>query len=41
RFSLPDTADLDRIQAKDRNGVLEVVIPKKQEVQPRRIAVAA
>jgi len=41
RFSLPDTADLDAIQAKDRNGVLEVVIPKKQEVQPRRIAVAA
>ena len=41
RFSLPDTADLDRIEAKNRHGVLEIVIPKKQEMQPRRIAVAA
>lgn len=41
RFSLPDTADLDRIEAKNRHGVLEIMIPKKQEMQPRRIAVAA
>ncbi len=40
RFSLPDTADADRISAKCTNGVLEIVIPKHEKVQPRKIAVA-
>lgn len=40
RFSLPDTADADRISAKCSNGVLEIVIPKHEKVQPRKIAVA-
>ncbi len=40
RFSLPDTADADRISAKYTNGVLEIVIPKHEKVQPRKIAVA-
>ena len=39
RFSLPDTADAEKIAAKCRNGVLEVIIPKQEKVQPRRIAV--
>lgn len=39
RFSLPDTADAEKISAKCRNGVLEVVIPKQEKVQPRRITV--
>lgn len=39
RFSLPDTADADRISAASRNGVLQVVIPKQEKVQPRKIAV--
>ncbi len=39
RFSLPDTADPDRISARGRNGVLEIVIPKAQKAQPRRITV--
>ncbi|HKK14121.1 MAG TPA: Hsp20/alpha crystallin family protein [Gammaproteobacteria bacterium] len=39
RFSLPDTADAEKVSAKARNGVLEIVIPKHQRVQPRRIAV--
>jgi len=39
RFSLPDTADAERISAKGNNGVLEVVIPKQERLQPRRIAV--
>ncbi|WP_290649327.1 Hsp20/alpha crystallin family protein [Aquisalimonas sp.] len=39
RFTLPDTADADRISASSRDGVLEVVIPKQQKVQPRRINV--
>ncbi len=40
RFSLPDTADADRISAKCSNGVLEIVIPKHEKVQPRKITVA-
>lgn len=39
RFSLPDTANADRIQAKSRDGVLEIVIPKHEKQQPRKIAV--
>jgi HSP20 family protein len=39
RFSLPDTADSERIAAKCVNGVLEVRIPKHAKVQPRRITV--
>ena len=41
RFSLPDTADTESISANGKNGVLEVVIPKKAAVQPKRITVAA
>ena len=41
RFSLPDTADADRITAQCRNGILEVVIPKQPQVQARRIEVQA
>lgn len=39
RFSLPDTADADKIEAKGKNGVLEVVIPKQEKTQPKRITV--
>ncbi|MDX1516323.1 MAG: Hsp20/alpha crystallin family protein [Woeseiaceae bacterium] len=39
RFNLPDTADADGIKAKSSNGILEVTIPKRPEVQARRIAV--
>lgn len=39
RFSLPDTADADRIEARGRDGVLEIVIPKQKKVQPRKISV--
>jgi HSP20 family protein len=41
RFSLPESADADNITAKSANGILEVVIPKKQLVQARRITVEA
>ncbi len=41
RFALPDTADAEKISAKSKNGVLEIVIPKKEEVKPRRITVEA
>ena len=40
RFSLPDTADAEKIAASGKHGVLEVVIPKKAAVQPKRIEVA-
>lgn len=39
RFSLPDTADADKIEAKSKNGVLEITIPKQEKVQPRKIRV--
>ncbi len=39
RFSLPDTADVDNISARGLNGVLEIVIPKQEKAQPRRIQV--
>jgi len=39
RFVLPDSADAEAISAESRNGVLEVVIPKQEKVQPRRIEV--
>ena len=41
RFSLPDTADAEGISAASNHGVLEVVIPKRAAVQPKRIKVAA
>jgi len=41
RFSLPDTAAPDGVQAKHSNGVLEVRIPEQPQVQPRRIKVDA
>ena len=40
RFSLPDTADAERVTAKGKDGVLEVFIPKQEKVQPRKIAVS-
>lgn len=39
RFSLPDTADAEGISAKSEHGVLEIVIPKQKQVQPKRILV--
>ena len=40
RFSLPDSADPERVSARGKNGVLEVTIPKHERVQPRKITVA-
>jgi len=39
RFSLPDAADAEQIEAHAKNGVLEIVLPKHAEVQPRKISV--
>lgn len=40
RFSLPDTADTNNIEAKSKDGVLEIIVPKHEKVQPRRIEVS-
>ena len=41
RFSLPDTANAEKIEAKSKNGVLEIVLPKHEKVQPKRISVSS
>ena len=38
-FTLPDAVDPGRIQARVKNGVLTVSIPKKDEVKARKIQV--
>ncbi len=39
RFSLPDTTNSAEISANGKNGVLEVVIPKQEKAQPKKIPV--
>ncbi|SDY34246.1 Hsp20/alpha crystallin family protein [Nitrosomonas sp. Nm58] len=41
RFSLPDTANPDAISAVSKHGVLEIVIPKRESVQPKKISVTS
>ena len=38
-FTLPDSLDVNGIQARVKHGVLSVRIPKKEEVKARRIQV--
>jgi HSP20 family protein len=42
-FTLPNTVDSEKIKAKYENGILRVIIPKKEEAKPkpaRQIAIA-
>ena len=42
-FTLPNTADSEKIGAKYENGILRIMIPKKEEARPkpaRQIAIA-
>jgi HSP20 family protein len=39
-FRLPDTVDLQKINAEYKNGVLTVTLPQKPEVRPREIPVS-
>lgn len=39
RFTLPDTVDGSKIEAKMQKGVLELAIPKKEVAQPRLIKI--
>jgi HSP20 family protein len=41
RFSLPDSANGDAINAKCKLGVLEIIIPKREAIQPKRINVTS
>lgn len=41
RFNLPDTADGDAIKAHCKHGVLEIIIPKREEVKPKKINVTS
>lgn len=38
-ISLPDDADPARVQASYRDGVLKVVVPKRESAKPRRVEV--
>lgn len=38
-FSMPEDADLDRIEAKSNNGVLDLSVPKIPKSEPKRITV--
>ncbi len=38
-LTLPNSVDVNKINAKYKNGVLEVVLPKKEEAKPKKITV--
>lgn len=39
-FALPNTVDIDKIEANYENGVLNISVPKAEEQKPRRIEVS-
>jgi HSP20 family protein len=38
-FSMPDNADLEQVEAKNKDGVLEIRVPKVAKAEPKRISV--
>jgi HSP20 family protein len=40
-FTLPSGADLEAVKAELKDGVLEVTVPKRPEVQPKRINIGS
>jgi HSP20 family protein len=39
RFTLPESVDAEAVKATGKNGVLEIVIPKREAAKPRKINV--
>jgi len=39
RFSIPEDVDVERIDAKYKNGVLELTLPKKESAKPKAVKV--
>lgn len=40
-LALPEGLDVERAEARFRDGVCEVLLPKREELKPRRIAIQA
>ena len=40
-IALPEGLDSEAAEARARNGVLEITLPKREELQPRRIEITA
>jgi HSP20 family protein len=38
-FTLPDGTDPDNVRAQMQDGVLEITVPKRPEIKPRRVAI--
>lgn len=38
-FSLPSTVDLGKVKASHKDGILRIVLPKKEETKPKQIKV--
>ncbi|MBM3295042.1 MAG: Hsp20/alpha crystallin family protein [Candidatus Aminicenantes bacterium] len=38
-FTIPNSVDSERIQAEHENGVLRIVMPKRQELKPRTVKI--
>ncbi|MFQ5538074.1 MAG: Hsp20/alpha crystallin family protein [Gemmatimonadota bacterium] len=39
-FTLPESADMDHVEASYDSGVLEIHVPKKEHARPRRLKIA-
>lgn len=39
KFAFPETVDAEHVTAKGKDGVLEIIVPKKEAVLPRKIQV--
>ena len=40
-FTLPEGVDGDKVQANLKDGVLSILVPKKPEAQPKKVAIKA
>lgn len=38
-FTLPTTVDTEKVKAENKNGVLRVFLPRREETKPKKIAV--